>query len=1711
MIPPIASPPDPSRPVALTCRRGSPASRLGALVLALAGIGGPLAAQVPAEPPPPPVSLERTAVSPDAASSVLLTVREAGRVAVRAESEAGLGIRLVDRMTGPGRWFGAGGRSDGRFDVTLDPGVYRVDVRGPSGGTGSARLRVDLYRRRATLAPPPPTRLVETTLGDLEEVAWRLEVGEERVVHVEAGGRHLSELTLWTRAGWRVDARSSCRDVAPVEGRPIRVCRLGRTLAPGIYEVVASGGPPIPWPNATGEAPLWYREGISSLPETGRVSAAVGPLGVERYLIAGEADFLRLERPDPGSALLRTLGWNPADPTSSAGDEFRITKESIPPIVEVDVPRRSKGQHLVEVEAEAGQPFTLVHLRTAPDFVVQGRGGLWLETLHSGDPRDAFEATGILARGDGGWPRFRIVAADGPEAGPGAPWIREAPLAGPTTVFLRILVAGRYRIGLEDAPARARLKPFLIAPPPEWRPPRWESDGGVVDLEEGWHVLEIEPTGAIGSVVVEVRAEGDPTAAEEKPVRPSVRWKGVSLERNRDHRLFVNVRPGMRTGLLTRPVPLDLADPLPVAIAAGEELDLALQVEEEIEAEAWASDGSVVPLWVDGEPRAAVARLFPGRHRVELEAAEEPRFVTVRRHEPEPVPTPASALPPVTPPPLLATGEIRAVELAPETIETFRLRSDDADLVRIETTGLLDTFGKLRTDVEPELATTTDGGSGRNFLLQQVLREGDFLVSVGARGRSRGPAGLSVLRSAIRDGGALTPSAPVRATLPAGEASSWTFRLEEPERVRLEALGLGRRFATRLEDADGWPVVRPGSRAPVELELDAGQYRWIVLPEAVDARVVSTLEILRPPETFEGHGPHPLALDEVRVHGWTESPPDEPRVPDRWLVDLPAPTIAEVRLSNEMRGRLLDAGGAELAEVHPRRAWRGPLPAGRIVLEVEAARRDHLRTYEVSVRPESLVEGAVRTVRVPVDLDLAVGRSGTFEITTLGDRDVRAILLSPDGSRVAVADDRPDDWNPLLVERLEAGGHGLRIEPVADASAEVEVAVRRLESRREPALAVPGTKEIALDSGEILLPLDVAGDADAIVVRAEAEEPVRLDLERLEGESAVALGWRSGRAVVLEAPVEGRLRLRIAAPDRRGGTLRLTADAARPPRFAEPELPRGEGLSAGSSGPRLAWWTPERAGCFLLPEGLRLSGGGVATDRDGIVALDARPSLVASESADPGTIRRVALTSEDPGFLLRSTPGEVARCDLETGPFAMALEAEAVVGRAGIVARGARPDRGSGIEDRSAATLVLAGEAGAVDVWLAEGDRPSEIRLRPRRLAEGEAAELGFGRNDVEVSAAGIRRLALPAGEKRVRVSLGRDLLARLDGREGTEATWWADERTLDEIVRTSAETLLLAAVGETSRARIDVLPGSTAPSTVLARYESSGALGQRVEIAAGTGSPLELRGVEEAMLVGADGRIRRGVDRVEVPDAGGTLRVRPSSDSWWSWALGGDPAAGDDRTEAASVPLRREVGPGGVRLRVDTDGPALVEIRTSGGAVVEVGGPGRELRRELDAGALDLATWSPGEVEIGVRSLGATPVLLEVTALAAIPAGEGVGPVSLLAAGQRAVHVFETEAPGRVGFGVRADADSVVARLFDARGVERSSGVLQMLDLEAGTWILVLEQAADAAPVEARPVLVGLEPPSTGPPPEEARVYRERLGGGSDPDSSVDGPAEGD
>lgn len=1692
-------------------------------------------AVAPAQDPSPlplsdaAASFDRAVVPAEGRQVAHVTIPEAGRWAIRAESSVGVAIQLVDRRAGAGEVVGETGAKDGRIDRFFDRGEVRVVVFGPSLGRGEAKLSATPFRELAAL----PEKLVELRpvsgeLGDLEQRSWWLEIPERRRVAFEAVGRHLADLRLWQNGSWLVDVEPALDQVTPEPGKPLSRARLATLLEPGLYRLTAYGGVETGWTVADRARPFHLRWGIPRRPLAARSGAAVSPFGADHFLVPAAADLYRLELLEAADALLQLAPYDESEPWAE-DSAWSITKESVPPVAETRWGGRRDSNEWVRVTVSgaAGQRYLLQHFQVAKRTELSGKGGYWIGSVHAGAAIDAIDPTGVLFA----WPRkdrekVRVEAADVVPVSRTLAWRRRFNLLENATLFFRVEEKGTYRVRSSGAAAEMRIEPLLISPPPGYRPPRLAPSPLDLELDPGYYVLTLVPTEpGIADVALHHRDGAEPTA--DSPLRGAVRLGVVTLEANTDYVLWINDQPGVSTGTVVRKLPLDLDLGLAVALVPGAEVEIPGRTRVESTAVARTEDGTALELSVDGGDWAREVAVPAGEHRLRVRSNEATtvaatvELVPVERggaRELPPLPDAALAALPAFP--RLDERAPAAFNLEREGSATFLVEAPAPALYRLETTGLLATEGVIRTRVQPRLEQAAENGSGRNTAIATYLPAGEFQWTVRARGMSAGRAGGRLVRTPVADGGVLADGVAARARLAPGEAVAYRFDVAERGRWRLRSLAPGGLHSLRVEDLDGWPVGAAIVAGDSTLELEPGSYRAIVLPTAgrrEGTRAVTRVDRVALPPALAGHGPFELPLGERREHVWTEPEEGAERAPDRWRFALPAAARLTIELSEEMEAALAGIDGTaapagDAARVAPGRAATVELPEGRYELAVSCSRRNHLQPYTVRVFPAELVAGVTRATRLPVSLPVAVGSTGDVEIESFGGDDVRGRLFDADGTLVADSDDRPGDWNFLVAGRFAPGRYRLGILPVGVAAGATEVTMRTLATREEPVWrAGDGVRRVAVVAERARLPLELPADADLLAISAAGGGSLGLVLEREDAAGRVEVATASGARAAVAVPLDGEARAArwsvvVRSLDRRPTEAALTLFAGRAPRLA------GAKLLAGVELPRLPGLEPPFAaaavevgepGCFRPtapadPAAIATArrAGQPFAGRPGAWIAEGEELWLASAGTESGArrvaARRAALDAD--ALVVTLAPGESARCGVAAASGPVALAAEALAGELVIapVARGGveRFDRAGAAVARRALALEL--DPDGAEVRNASAT-PLEVRLTARPLAEGAPVELGGGARELELAPRSAVAIELPRGAQRVELALERGAAARAAGADGrAAATVWAAEADRTESLTAEGRLIVANPSARPLRARIAARAASDAdPAAALApgasferRFDRAGAF--RLELAPGAGA-VEVRGARAATLVGAEGSVARG-DRFEVPAGGGTLRVEHGPGLVAIWPAADEAAAAAllagaaEPVEApASLPLdgsRRAV-------LLDVDEPSLLVLRAGGAAEVAVASGGvSHLTRWVDGVAFELPVGA-GEARIAVRALPGAPRGggLELALEPVVAIGEGLGAETLLAPGEARAWVFTVEHAGPVGAGVAADDGAIESELFGPDGRSFGRALVHWRDLAAGRHTLIARAPAAGEPARARPALVGVAPPSSDPP----------------------------
>ncbi|MBK9644477.1 MAG: hypothetical protein IPO67_04885 [Deltaproteobacteria bacterium] len=1640
---------------------------------AIAGEGGELF-----EPNTEAVTLSAPALPAKGSGETILTVRRAGRYAVEARSVSGVLIQLVDKARGPGAWAGRLGEQDGRLDVFLEPGTYKLRTRGPDSGKGEVSVVVTPFVE----ANQPVPELVEvgyleTTLADKQQRSFWIDLTAiSRAVTLEAMGPALSELSVWRDGRWRVSVPTRCAEVSPVEGAPMTRCTLQGSLPAGLYLLTASGGP-----RKVGGAgdPLYVRAGLDVLTGSIAKDGVIGPFGVERVKVrAAPNTTLRLALPQVAPVTISSRQATADIFATAGGSSASVTPKSRAPVATLGP---ISGDQLITITGAPGQAYSLVGFaKIGETQAINGVGPTLITTVHSGDPQDSIDATGVLTAVDRN-NRARLVAASVVPLSDNEGWRRRFNLTETATLQVEVKAEGDYKlISRGGVPLRARIEPHLLSPPEGYKQPalREVTQLSFDDLVPGYYTLTFEPVEP-GIVDLELRRDGLTDAAmrvigiqEALPYsapRGSLWFGEVTLTRDTKTTLTRNRQPGVDVGLVQRAVPIDLSAPLGLPLAPGQRVTFNVSAPEAGEVSLTDAAGRTMPLGLNDEALALKVRLPKGTSLLTLHnPGAEPAQATLRLAA-------SAARPSLTRPidpaalalreslPILPLDAPQHLTLAQRESKFFVLDVKEGGLYTIESAGLLNMTGMISNRAGEVVGQATANHVGRNFSIQRALSPGRYRVSVAPQGASAGDVTILARKVPVEDGGRLVDGRPARAELDAGEALTTMFTLSEEAQVKLLARAQGHVLQCRLEDADGWPVSSPLSRCDLTETLPAGGYRLVVMPSEVPLRAQVSFTALTDDTNPEGHGPHALTLPGAVTTTWMEPRGDAERVPDVFTFSLPAAATLNVSVTGEMGGVLTRAGEI-VARLAPGAGLREALPAGDYRLELRNSRRSHGVKYKVSATTDELLVGQSRPVSSSSSIWLSLGQDGPVELISAGPSDVEGRLYDEAGRLIAAEDDRPLDWNFRIARTLPAGRYQLVLREVGPSQGPVTVSLRAPKEREVAALTAPLTRPETPGEEILVVPLTLPDGAELVNARATSEEVVGLALEAKVGGAWRLVDQGMGQEVSLSARVGAPAeawRLRLWSLDGEGGPAILRVEAPRVDRQPERALGRGVALTRptrselplGAVVVRL-----DRPGVFTsarLPEGLRVCPAPATACRsaeDGLTSADRELWLVSplaeGRATAPLIARRASLSSEP--VRLRLAPADKLAVDLDAGDGPVLVRVRGGVG-ARVIPAGEAPTPGQTFgEGDETWAFAESQDRRAAALWLAENaPGPAVVELRQYSFSAPAKAEGRVGVWEDAAPAGQARRYTLPQrGELRVTLSPG--LVAVVEDGQGQRLVQAAGDDGAELIVPGAEGSLwVLNPRGEDGHLKAELLPEVGVGGGVLAakgRFEqrSSRAATTWLRVGADTGGVRVGGDITTATLTTTSGARHQG-DRL--PAAAGVLRLDHGAGVQLAWA-GGRDAPIDPTTPnktRVNLPSRGQLA-GDTTVTLDLPRPSLVQLNLPGPVAVAWGETGAALCVTSSC-TLSLAL-PGGATGLSLRGLAGEPLggVLEMTATDAVPIGEGVGPEVLLSAGGARLFAFTVPKDAAVGVGARAEADHVELALYTAAGAECSSS--------AGSWV---------------------------------------------------------
>jgi len=969
---------------------------------------------------------------------------EWGRYAVEAKSSEGVAVEVVDKLRGVIAGCEADVGKDGRLDLFLEAGEYKVFTEGPRDAQGNVRLEVTKFAPfdsageggkvggKNKFGYLAPFGQVSTRLVDKEARGWWIFVPRDTLVFIEAMGRRLSNIAIFRE---RLIAQAGIGSPnafinTSVSGKQLNGLTIVKKLTKGKYLIMAYGGDNDKYTVADDASPLYMQWMIRSIEPGKAITGKIGASGMNRFAATPSNGLTNIvvESPKMQTLVVKSSGL------SEAAGQGRA---------ETLYPKPQSGccqSRTIEVE---GRQLTVITLGGAPgtEFKItpanrRGRntyeyspdadGAYQLSAYHTTTMSDNVGMSGVLVDVRD----MSIVALRADTVSPSRSLNRVFNIVSEQlmSAFVWINEAGSYTFTpWSGVGYQWRVKRFYVTTPQNYNPPKWMNGRGSVSLDKGLYEIEIMPNGDKGGAEFSFGSGNKATERHNEGLSPKITIGPFDLKKDRYYRFYFNNVPSELASIIIDKYPPPVKE-------------------------------SVADTYLTGA------------------AADKADSASARTTE-------------------LTLGVPRYVTLGKQSSADFGFKIKEPGIYRVETTGRLHTKVTLRDRFDGLSKSQSGNGVGRNALVAEFFLPGDYLAVIETQGETAGRTGVLLSKGELRKGGTLQDGVDKRAAVKANSAVVYDFKADKKARYRFESFGMSGSAGLRLEDSDGWPLISHGAEAPQTAALEKGAYKLYTLPCPYENYRVTRVDVVKEPQKFSGAGPHNITVNEPVSAVWLES-----GTPARFLFELSAPIEAKISLTPDFKGTLKQQGSKDFAPINVNGNYGGLLQKGKYEIAVTPVKPQNYSPYELSVMTNDLIAGIGYEIEKDQTMRVQVGERGGYEIFSQGRREVSARLYAND-KKTEIARSGGDllDWNFFISERLDSGSYYLQLtgfKPDDDPLA--KVFMRRVIDTTVSQITPEGTavkkRSVPLSWKQVIIPI-VSNSGDVLNVSANSGSQFVCELE----------------------------------------------------------------------------------------------------------------------------------------------------------------------------------------------------------------------------------------------------------------------------------------------------------------------------------------------------------------------------------------------------------------------------------------------------------------------------------------------------------------------------------------------------------------------------------------------------------------------------------------
>lgn len=1046
-----------------------------------------------------------------------------GRISLQVVNSEGVELQLIDKKQGVRRKEGTAGHINGRIDEYLDVGTYKIIANASHNGSSKATIAVFPFKELNSPEYLQQNKEYETELTDLQQRSFWIEVPDTMTIILEALGRNLSDVQFWQDGQWRIDLAASSIKSLQNTGTPIKGFRVIQFLKKGYYLVSFYGGPSLDWASQADKHPLFIKWGLTKIGSTSQRTDTISNQGYNQYIVYDNFSTALLSTSQKDKMYLHVIPFE-RQPRWSSGTIDSIHEKSVEPRILIE--KNSGGSQVIRVSGSPGKVFTLTTLANQSAYSIKTKGNYWISSLTSHIDNHMLGVSGYIVNNS---KDQKIVSLSVDTVSSGKSIKNEFNLLQKTSTYVWIDENGSY-IAIPGGVKHSVTITRFFSDTKSSINETFDSKTKI-SLVKGLYKLSFSPEdkgiatfdlyksdmiSSISNMVFKDKKSSE--------ISKKLFWQIPSITLDEDHySLNINSLSPEVSSLIIRKLPLDLSEPLPIKTISGTSIPVKIRVNKKSYLNVTDEQGKHYPFSLSNKNCTSPLLLNEGEYTLDLNGSGEYLY--------------AQSIPlehfSNSPPRIFPTGKESPLTVFPSITEGkpdyFSLNRDDYAVYEVvitkpgiynfTTSGRLYTSLKLRDRFTTNMLQQEANGVGRNALINSYLLPGTYQAVVSTRGHSAGRLGLHIERGNMIDGTELSINREKRFNVPAGDGIVYSVPIVEQGNYHFLSYCQDGDFTIRLDDAQGWPMVTPGSRGNLTINLKKGTYSLISLPEKRTRLRISKFSLEQKNKEYSGFGPHIIKINKPVTSIWNDDSLPSTGKPVIFVFTNPVSLKYTVSLTERFTAHFINSNKGDT--IRHKGTSKLLLNRGTYSIHVYADENKSHEPYQLSITTDILTVGDAFTLypTEKKEIKVAVGKSSVVELYSEGRLDVDATLTDSTGKRIAYNDDNSTDWNFTISKLLHPGVYTLSVSPqVNNYNNQTTIGMSALDDSTHKTWT--SQKPVQLNLNHKIHSIPINTESHTIISAViQGRSKVGACLEKFHDQKYSMIGQKEGELITLTAPV----------------------------------------------------------------------------------------------------------------------------------------------------------------------------------------------------------------------------------------------------------------------------------------------------------------------------------------------------------------------------------------------------------------------------------------------------------------------------------------------------------------------------------------------------------------------------------------------------------------